>query len=948
MKKHLLMWAVFLLAANHYYSQLGIGNGGMVTSPIASPSMSSMSTYSDIPVSLASGLPEINIPLLNVPLADKGVGYPLSLSYNLNNLIESETAADVGAGWSFFGTGVIYKKIIDGLDECYDMPSWPSHFNNEFDDVYYYNFPGASGKFRIKRDVINNTFSLINLTPDHSKIEYIRDNTNTATFKALSFSITTDNGYKYVFNEFDYGGFNCSNYYDDIILRFRSAYFLTKIINPLGLDIATLEYEKKSETAAAGNLLYQYCKLKSVTTPNGKVVLDYVYNDALKETVNDPYSLEKITMKNPAGKTVYSYDLNYSIASLPFKASERKRLLNYIRKNDKNGQKVEQTSFVYSDTQMLKRIISPTGGVTEYTYEANEKFFNYNDPDYLQYVEESTYNPDFQISSNLASFNVNSSQSMSYNFTIPGDANKKQYFRGELKINLQLPPKDDDDFPDLPGLPDLNFANATPPKRLRMKLKRGSDVLINNLVVNGNFLQEFNFSNKPGNYTIEFTSTGGMNGTGTINILGATLRPGPFRNAMPATGYRIKNTQFYKNSSDTNAERTINYEYDSFDKVNSTSGYEFYNEADAGNYSNSSYIIYNSVKVSETGKGYIKNRFKTANDYPKYQTGGTQLEPIYFWPYYRITKQGLPFKREVYDEQNNLLSGEESEFELNYYSTDEYTVNASGGNFSSKPAYVKKTLNKSTVYYKDGKKLENSSETQIEGNAFKPVYTKTTVDGDVVERFMTYPVNLSGYGHLEAAYMTSSPVIVEEKQNGVTLSKAITKYAAPSLMPTSVESVNIQGSTKENMKMDLYDNKGNLLQYTDITGFPVTLIYGYNNTQVIAKVEGATYAQVSAYTQGIVTGSDADNTNTSGNVEPALIQTLDNFRNNQALANYQITTYTYDPIVGLTSVTSPSGMREIYEYDDAGRLKTSKRIDIDNNGTAVPKKTREYQYNYKP
>ncbi|MGC5742984.1 hypothetical protein [Chryseobacterium sp. NFX27] len=939
MKKYLLMWAVLLISADNYYSQLGIGNGGMVTSPIASPSMSSMSTYSDIPVSLASGLPEINIPLLNVPLTDKGIGYPFNLSYNLNNLLESETAGDVGAGWSFFGTSVIYKKIVDEVDECYFNNS-----SNEYNDIYYYNFPGASGKFRIKRDVTNNTFSLINLTPDHSKIEYIRDNTDTNTFRAESFSITTDNGYKYIFNEFDYSRTTCG-YTDGATYRFKSAYFLTKILSPLNTEVASLEYEKKNEVSG-GYIMYQYCKLKSVATPSGKVVLDYIYNDALKETVNDPYSLEKITMKNPAGQTVYSYDLNYSIADFPAKASERKRLLNYIRKNDKNGQRVEQTSFVYSDSQMLKRIISPTGGVTEYNYEANEKFFNYNDPNYLQGLEEYSYNPDFQISSNVASLAVNSSQSMSYNFTIPGDSNKKQYFRGELKITHQYPPKDDDDFPDLPGLPDLNVANTTPPKRLKMKLKRGSEVIFDNMIVNGNYLQEFSFSSKPGDYTVEFISIEGLNGTGTINILGAMLRPGPFRNSMPATGYRIKNTKFYKNSSDTNAERTINYGYDSTDMVNSTSGYEFYNEADTGQYSNSSYIIYNSVKVSETGKGYIKNRFKTANDYPKYQTGGTQLEPVYFWPYYRITKQGLPFKREIYDEQNNLLSSEESEYELDYYSTDEYAVNAPGGKFSSKPAYVKKTLNKSTVYYKDGKKLENSSETHIEGNAFKPVYTKSIVDGEVSERFMTYPVNLPGYSQLETAYMTGSPVIVEEKQSGKTLSKATTKYNASSLLPSSIISTNIHdGSVKEHMKMDLYDDKGNLLQVTNAVGFPTAFVYGYHKTQLIAKVEGATYAQISSLVSAIVTASDNDNLN--GSTEPALLLALDNFKKNPALAGYLVTTYTYDPLIGLTSMTSPSGMREIYEYDDAGRLKVTKRMDKDNSGTSVPKKIKEYQYNYK-
>ncbi|MEJ7425486.1 hypothetical protein, partial [Staphylococcus warneri] len=65
-----------------------------------------------------------------------------------------------------------------------------------------------------------------------------------------------------------------------------------------------------------------------------------------------------------------------------------------------------------------------------------------------------------------------------------------------------------------------------------------------------------------------------------------------------------------------------------------------------------SYIIYKNVKIGETGKGYVKKTFITPNDYPKYKTEGTDVFAIYFWPYYNITRWGLPSKEEVYDEQS--------------------------------------------------------------------------------------------------------------------------------------------------------------------------------------------------------------------------------------------------------------------------------------------------------
>jgi hypothetical protein len=149
-------------------------------------------------------------------------------------------------------------------------------------------------------------------------------------------------------------------------------------------------------------------------------------------------------------------------------------------------------------------------------------------------------------------------------------------------------------------------------------------------------------------------------------------------------------------------------------------------------------------------------------------------------------------------------------------------------------------------------------------------------------------------------------------------------------------------STKE-VKYNEYDTKGNLLQYTlkpDINGnggIPVTIIWGYNQTQPIAKIEGATYAQVSSLATALVTSSNAD---IDATTEQNFIAALDTFRKDSTMSGYQITTYTYDPLIGVTTITPPSGIREYYIYDTANRLQSAKDI----NGKIL----KEYQYNYKP
>jgi len=945
MKKNIFILQILLvLGLQELHAQSGVGE--TVNNSIASPSIASLSRYSDVPVNEATGIPNIGVPLFNVPMADNAINYPISLAYNILNYENTERISDVGYGWSLLGSSVIYKKVIDEIDECYDNAGMQGYFKNEFNDIYYYSLPGLSGKFRIKRDVNADTFELINLSPNNAKIEFVREN-NTATFKADNFTITADNGYKYYFQEYDYGQYPCSN--NDLFApTFKSSYYLTKIVNPIGAEIATLEYEKQNKIIA-GKIFYQYCKLKSIKTPKGEVAFDFTYDETLKETVNDPFTLNKVSLKNPVGEVYYSYSFDSNIVTHPYDDPlKRKRVLNFVRKNDKNNNKLEQTSFLYQNVTdeigrtydgMLEKVVSPTGGVVNYNYENNEQYFNYSDPEYLSYMEAYGYNPIIQTKENVVNLPLNTETTQIYNFTIPGDITKLKRF--EILMYM-----DDFSYPDPNNPLDPNpvevYAN------LHFVLKKGTQVIWNQDVgTTASYSNDFIFQNNPGNYTLEITSTNGAKGIGSFDIVGTKFLPGPFRNAIPAEGKRIKNIKYFKSLSDSTPEKAINYGYDSFTLNNSTSGVVYNNERDSENDQFSPYVLYSNVKISEAGKGYTNKTFKTPNDYPKVQNGGTQLEPTYFWSYYNVTKGGLPHKEEIYDEQNNLLVSKEMNYEFDNYSDVEYNLNISGTKHSSKPAYIKKTTQKEKLLYTGGRYLENQSETQINALNFKPSYIKSVLDGDIKEKFLTYPINLSGYSHLQTASMTSIPVITEDKENGKTLSKSTIVFSNSSLLPTSTLLTNVSdGSTKESMKMDLYDDKGNLLQFTTSGGFTTAMIYGYNKSVLIAKVEGATYSQVASLVTDIIAASNDDNLN--GNNEPALITALDNFRKNPALVNYKVSTYTYDPVVGITSMTSSSSdPREVYEYDSSGKLKKVKRMEKDASGNINYVTLKEYQYNYK-
>ena len=929
------------------YGQAGVGEA--VTTPIASPSMAAMSQYSDVPISLATGLPDIGISLSDAPTSG-GVKWPLGLSYNARRTDNTEElASDVGRGWSFFGAGVVYKKIVMGLDECYDNAGAMYYQKNEFDDLYYYNLPGLSGKFRIKRDIATNTFTLVNLVPNGAKIEYVRDS-NTSTFKADSFTITADNGYKYFFDKPDLGRYDCG--IDNlIIMEYKPAYYLTKILSPIGAEVAVFTYDEKTKYKenSTNYLIFLQNKLKAITSRNGQTVFNYSYDETLEgkkesdKTASDPYSLQKIIFKNPAGEELSSYAFNYTMVSKGNGISNKERVLNSVFRNDKNNSPVEKNSFVYNEASglgPLKRLITPSGGVTEYNFENGEVYFNFNDPYYLYYlsIESKIIDPIIQYREGVGSGPVDTNQTLQYNFTVPGDPSEKRYFKFIFQI-------DEYSYPPSPEIPNV------PPKprkdKLKVTLKRNGEIIIPSFTITAGFYRENDINGYPGNYTIELESIEGAAGKGEFGVSVIKLRPGPFRNAKPSGQTRIKNIKYYKNAAAASPDRAVNYDYESVEQSNSTSGYLYENERDDISDFINGYIIHRNVKVSETGKGYVRHYFRTPDDYPKYQTGGTVGTPQYFWPYYNVTKSGLMRKKETYNEQNTLLTEEVYDYELDNYVNEEYDMRF-GDKTTSKPAYIKKSMITAKAFFPNNGMLESSSETWM-NTSQKPYYTKSTADGETSEQFITYPSGQAGYSHLVTANMTGIPVINEEKKNGKMTSKSITRYESPSLLPTSVLATNIaDGSTKQTASLDAYDDKGNVLQVTSADGISTTLIYGYNKTQVIARMEGAKYNDIknSSLITTAIAASDSDNTNPGS--ESALITALDNLRMDSSMTAYRITAYTYDPMVGLTTTTSPDGQREMYEYDSAGRLKTLKRAEKDASGNTVYKTLKEYKYNYKP
>ncbi len=139
---------------------------------------------------------------------------------------------------------------------------------------------------------------------------------------------------------------------------------------------------------------------------------------------------------------------------------------------------------------------------------------------------------------------------------------------------------------------------------------------------------------------------------------------------------------------------------------------------------------------------------------------------------------------------------------------------------------------------------------------------------------------------------------------------------------------------QDDIIFDKYDDNGNLLELHKPNDVHIVYIYGYNKTLPIAKIENASYAQVSPHVDYLQNLSNLDVNKSSENT----FRTVLNDHLHAALPDAMITTYTYDPLVGMTSETDPNGKTTYYKYDSFGRLVRVK----DSEGNVL----KEYKYNY--
>ena len=140
---------------------------------------------------------------------------------------------------------------------------------------------------------------------------------------------------------------------------------------------------------------------------------------------------------------------------------------------------------------------------------------------------------------------------------------------------------------------------------------------------------------------------------------------------------------------------------------------------------------------------------------------------------------------------------------------------------------------------------------------------------------------------------------------------------------------NIDMDSNEDIQIEyhLYDDYANPLELSKAEGSHIYYLWGYEGQYPIAKIENTTRAALEA-----VLGYLKD-------VDESALPLINGLRSNDTFKDAMITTYTYDPLIGMTSMTDPRGRKTTYDYDAYGRLESTR--DADNY------LLEEYKYHYR-
>ncbi|WP_299223686.1 hypothetical protein [uncultured Aquimarina sp.] len=236
------------------------------------------------------------------------------------------------------------------------------------------------------------------------------------------------------------------------------------------------------------------------------------------------------------------------------------------------------------------------------------------------------------------------------------------------------------------------------------------------------------------------------------------------------------------------------------------------------------------------------------------------------------------------------------------------------------------------------------------GRSFSIGNTTTNSNNQIIEITNFFPDDIASVSSLEGGNLPSDafnaisrmnkngikkrigqPIQTETIHNGAKTTQRTNfkiwnnQIIAPEFVQTAKGNENLESR----IQYHAYDDNGNPLEVSKTDGSHISYIWGYDKQYPVAKVENATRLQIEA-----LSGFGSDFHTVEGGLSSTQENTL-----RTGLPNAMISTYEYEPLVGVTKMTDPRGYTIYYNYDDFNRLKFVK----DQDGNILS----ENEYHYK-
>jgi YD repeat-containing protein len=931
------------------------------------PSSSALFRFIDYPMDYSTGLPQISLPIYEVKSGSLSV--PISISNHASGRRVTDQNGPIALGWSLQAGGMISRTVYGSPDFGTNGSNHPfpspfninninikndlaylqriTHFDNDPDlspmgtwmdseyDVFSYSFNGHSGKFIFKD---SNNIKIPAFLP------YKPFKLTTHLGGGLSgIDIIDDAGIQYIFignesytaNEQSvYSGFNISKMISadksDTISFIYTGFHeerttinqqtvlndlnnVTSPDNPFGLN----EVENKESTSRD---TYHTSRLTEIDFKQGKVLFNLS---------NGTYQLENIQIKNLSNQTIKTIQFNRSYLESLSEMSYSLDKLDSLTFKDESGASIENYSFTYYPTIF-------TGSSTQIDVRHRDWWGYYNasgEHDMVPYTSvEYQYKPSTQNNQNYRIGNPNYRREPDLNALKSGMLKKITYPTGGSSEFVYEKNK--------------YFTYATNEVKVGPGLRIAQIKSDDN---NGNnYYKTYKYGISESGYgTIDMEPQ--LNTMATQNyynfvptfespLVGDYRQRIFYSGFIPELSALADRPVIYSEVAEYNGTETNNlgktiYNYDYYAWAPASMPSYVYGAItkmhiyDFNYWNNPSLILKTDYKrIENTGSVSYQKQRELVNNYAVKTTAfvkGLHVQKVHIYTQSGRSIGGFG----KYPEEEGVKSNN-----VQVYSFNEYRIPAGYKNLMS---------SNETLYSDDGRSIISSVAYEYNQHQLMSKTIKAASDRAILTTQVRYPFDLTedpvyGAASKEMVSRNMLNVTIEQSdyKNSLHIKSVKTKYkdwGNNIIAPEYVELNTLNNASEVMLRYIAYDNQANICSVSKENDVVQSYIWGYNKTLPVAQITGADYNTIGRLVnQGIL--------NNPQSTEQQIRNELNNIRTGLSGTKAMVTTFTFKPLIGMTSQTDPNGKTTYYMYDSYGRLSYIK----DHEGNVLKK----YCYNY--